>query len=170
MQGIFEILRSENYLLILSAITLIMVIAFLMQLISNIKLNKRYNRFMKKLDNSKDLGEELDNYMYKVDRVERQNAEIMNYCKNIDEDMSKCIQKVGIVRYSAFRDTGSDLSFTVALLNDSNSGVVFNGIYSMEMSNIYAKPIENGKSKYTLSDEENEAISRAIKSSEIVTK
>lgn len=170
MQEIFEILRSENYLLILSAITLIMVIAFLMQLISNIKLNKRYNRFMKKLDNSKDLGEELDNYMYKVDRVERQNAEIMNYCKNIDEDMSKCIQKVGIVRYSAFRDTGSDLSFTVALLNDSNSGVVFNGIYSMEMSNIYAKPIENGKSKYTLSDEENEAISRAIKSSEIVTK
>ena len=170
MQGIFEILRSENYLLILSAITLIMVIAFLMQLISNIKLNKRYNRFMKKLDNSKDLGEELDNYMYKVDRVERQNAEIMNYCKNIDEDMSKCIQKVGIVRYSAFRDTGSDLSFTVALLNDSNSGVVFNGIYSMEMSNIYAKPIENGKSGYTLSDEENEAIKRAIQSNGIVIK
>lgn len=170
MQGIFEILRSENYLLILSAITLIMVIAFLMQLISNIKLNKRYNRFMKKLDNSKDLGEELDNYMYKVDRVERQNAEIMNYCKNIDEDMSKCIQKVGIVRYSAFRDTGSDLSFAVALLDDANNGVVFNGIYSMEMSNIYAKPIENGKSGYTLSDEENEAIKRAIQSNGIVIK
>ncbi len=170
MQGIFEILRSENYLLILSAITLIMVIAFLMQLISNIKLNKRYNRFMKKLDNGKDLGEELDNYMYKVDRVEKQNAEIMNYCKNIDEDMSKCIQKVGIVRYSAFKDTGSDLSFAVALLDDANNGVVFNGIYSMEMSNIYAKPIENGKSGYTLSDEENEAIKRAIQSNGIVIK
>lgn len=170
MKGIFEILRSENYLLILSAITLIMVIAFLMQLISNIKLNKRYNRFMKKLDNGKDLGEELDNYMYKVDRVEKQNAEIMNYCKNIDEDMSKCIQKVGIVRYSAFKDTGSDLSFAVALLDDANNGVVFNGIYSMEMSNIYAKPIENGKSGYTLSDEENEAIKRAIQSNGIVIK
>lgn len=170
MQGIFEILRSENYLLILSAITLIMVIAFLMQLISNIKLNKRYNRFMKKLDNGKDLGEELDNYMYKVDRVEKQNAEIMNYCKNIDEDMSKCIQKVGIVRYSAFKDTGSDLSFAVVLLDDANNGVVFNGIYSMEMSNIYAKPIENGKSGYTLSDEENEAIKRAIQSNGIVIK
>ena len=88
----------------------------------------------------------------------------MNFCKNLDDDLTKCIQKVGIVRYSAFKDTGSDLSFAVALLDEKNSGVVFNGIYSREMSNIYAKPVENGNSSYTLSEEESEAIRKAINS------
>ena len=74
---------------------------------------------------------------------------------------------MGIVRYSAFRDTGSDLSFAVALLDENNSGVVFNGIYSREMSNIYAKPVEKGNSKYTLSNEELQAIDRAINSNNL---
>ena len=76
--------------------------------------------------------------------------------------MSKTIKKVGIVRYNAFKDTGSDLSFALALLNDNNDGVVLNGIYSREMSNIYAKPIKGGKSTYTISDKEQEAINKAI--------
>ena len=67
-----------------------------------------------------------------------------------------------MVRYSAFKDTGSDLSFAVAMLDENNDGVVFNGIYSREMSNIYAKPVKNGVSEYTLSEEEKEAIRRAI--------
>ncbi len=71
-------------------------------------------------------------------------------------------EKVGIVRYNAFQDTGSDLSFALALLDEKNNGVVLNGIYSREMSNIYAKPVENGKSKYTISEEENLAIEKAI--------
>ena len=105
--------------------------------------------------------------MYKVDRVEKQNVQITNFCKNLDEDLSKCIQKIGIVRYSAFKDTGSDLSFAVALLDEKNNGVVFNGIYSREMSNIYAKPVENANSKYTLSNEETEAIEKAVKSNNL---
>ena len=79
-------------------------------------------------------------------------------------DFSKTISKVGIVRYSAFRDTGSDLSFTLALLNKHNDGVVLNGIYSREMSNIYAKPIKNAESTYTLSNEEKQAIQKALES------
>ena len=50
------------------------------------------------------------------------------------------------------------------VVEEYNNGVVLNGIYSREMSNIYAKPIENGKSTYTLSDEEQKAIERAINS------
>ena len=167
MQGILEFLKTDNYLLILSVITIVLLVGFLVVLISNIKLNNRYKNFMKKLGNGKNLEEDLENFMYKVDRVEKQNAEITNFCKNLDEDISKCIQKVGIVRYSAFKDTGSDLSFAVALLDEKNNGVVFNGIYSREMSNIYAKPVENGNSKYTLSNEEVEAIDKAINSNNL---
>ncbi len=164
MQELINFLRTDNYLLFLSVIIIILLIGFIILLIGNMKLKEKYRKFMQKLGNGKNLEEDLSNFMYKVDRVEKQNAEIMNFCKNLDDDLTKCIQKVGIVRYSAFKDTGSDLSFAVALLDEKNSGVVFNGIYSREMSNIYAKPVENGNSSYTLSEEEAEAIKRAINS------
>ena len=105
--------------------------------------------------------------MYRVERVERQNAEITSFIQTLDKNLEKCIQKIGIVRYNAFKDTGSDLSFTLALLDEKNNGVVLNGIYSREMSNIYAKPVKEGKSQYTLSEEEQEAIKRAIQSEKI---
>jgi len=167
MQEIMEFLRTDNYLLILSAIILVLFISFIFLFSNYAKLNKRYKKFMNKLGNGKNLEEDLENFMYKVDRVEKQNAEITNYCRNLEDDLSKCIQKIGIVRYSAFKDTGSDLSFAVALLDEKNCGVVFNGIYSREMSNIYAKPVENGNSKYTLSKEELEAIQKAISSNNV---
>ena len=102
--------------------------------------------------------------MYRVEKVEKQNNEILNYVKTLDEDLTRCIQKVGMVRYNAFKDTGSDLSFTLALLDEHNDGVVLNGIYSREMSNIYAKPVKNGTSTYTMSDEEKQAVQKAMSS------
>lgn len=128
------------------------------------KLNKKYKNFMQKLGNGKNLEEDLETYMYRVDKVEKQNGDILNQIKNLENDLTKCIQKVGMVRYNAFQDTGSDLSFTLALLDENNDGVVLNGIYSREMSNIYAKPVEKGKSNYTLSEEESQAIQKAINS------
>ena len=92
----------------------------------------------------------------------KENIELKNYCKQLDNTISTCVQKIGLVRYSAFKDTGSDLSFTLALLNEENTGVVLNGIYSREMSNIYAKPVEKGVSTYTLSEEEKQALNKAI--------
>jgi len=162
MQGIIDFLRTDNFLLMLSIMVGILTIGFISILYSNIKLKNKYNKFMKKIGNGKNIEEDLENYMYRVERVEKQNAEIISYCKNLDEEVAKCIQKVGIVRYSAFKDTGSDLSFAVAMLDENNDGIVFNGIYSREMSNIYAKPVKNGVSEYTLSEEEKEAIRRAI--------
>ena len=167
MQEIVDFLKTDNFLLILSILVGILIVGFIILIISNIKLKNRYNKFMKKIGSSENIEEDLENYMYRVERVEKQNAEITTYCKNLDEELSKCIQKVGIVRYSAFKDTGSDLSFAVAMLDEKNNGIVFNGIYSREMSNIYAKPIKNGKSEYTLSEEEVEAINRAVSSNNL---
>ncbi len=162
MQEIIDFLRTDKFLLMLSIMVGILTIGFISILYSNIKLKNKYNKFMKKIGNGKNIEEDLENYMYRVERVERQNAEIISYCKNLDDEVAKCIQKVGMVRYSAFKDTGSDLSFAVAMLDENNDGVVFNGIYSREMSNIYAKPVKKGVSEYTLSEEEKEAIRRAI--------
>lgn len=168
MQEIIDFLRTDNFLLMLSIMVGILTIGFISILYSNIKLKNKYNKFMKKIGNGKNIEEDLENYMYRVERVERQNAEIISYCKNLDDEVAKCIQKVGMVRYSAFKDTGSDLSFAVAMLDENNDGVVFNGIYSREMSNIYAKPVKNGVSEYTLSEEEKEAIRRAIEVNNLI--
>lgn len=130
------------------------------------KLNKKYRDFMKKLGNGKNIEEDLETYMYRVEKVEKQNGEITSYVKSLDEDLTRCIQKVGIVRYNAFKDTGSDLSFALALLDENDNGVVLNGIYSREMSNIYAKPVEHGKSNYTISEEEAQAIQKAVASND----
>lgn len=167
MQEMIEFLKTDSCLILLTTMIIILFVGFIILLVNNVKMNNKYKNFMKKLGNGKNIEEDLENIMYKVDRVEKQNAEIMNFCKSLDEDLSKCIQKVGIVRYSAFKDTGSDLSFAVALLDENNDGVVFNGIYSREMSNIYAKPVEKGNSKYTLSNEELQAIDRAINSNNL---
>ena len=162
MENILELLKTDNFLIALSVIVILLVIGLVIVIIKFNKISKKYTEFMKKLGNGKDIEEDLENYMYRVERVEKQNAEIINYIKNIDNDLNKCIQKIGIVRYNAFQDTGSDLSFALALLDEKNNGVVLNGIYSREMSNIYAKPVENGKSKYTISEEEDWAIQKAI--------
>lgn len=164
MENLMEIMKTDIFLLIISGIMIILIIGFIVMLAKFFGLNKRYKEFMKKLGNGKNLEEDLETYMYRVDKVEKQNAEISNQVKNLGNDLSKCIQKVGIVRYNAFKDTGSDLSFALALLDENNDGVVLNGIYSREMSNIYAKPVEKGKSTYTVSEEEAQAIQKAINS------
>lgn len=164
MDNIMGIIKSDTFLISLISIVILLVIGFIIMIVKLSKLNKKYRNFMKKLGNGKNLEEDLETYMYRVEKVEKQNAEITQYIKNLDEDLTKCIQKVGIVRYNAFKDTGSDLSFALALLDENNNGVVLNGIYSREMSNIYAKPVENGKSNYTVSEEEAQAIQKAISS------
>ena len=167
MQGILNIIKSDAFIIGFVVLNFIIFIGFVVMIVKTSKLNKKYKTFINKLGNGKDIEEDLENYMYRVERVEKQNAELGGICKTLNNDLSKCIQKVGIVRYNAFKDTGSDLSFTLALLDDNNSGVVLNGIYSREMSNIYAKPVENGKSTYATSEEENEAIEKAINANNV---
>ena len=164
MEYINQITNSEYFLLgiLIAVVVLFFLMIFLCYKYS--KLQKNYNRFIKKVGNGENIQEDLENFMYKVDKVEKQNAEILGNCSQLSNELEKCIQKIGIIRYNAFKDTGSDLSFALAMLDDKNNGVVLNGIYSREMSNIYAKPVENGKSSYTLSEEEEMAIDKAINS------
>ena len=168
MENIMQMLNTKECTLIMAIVMVILIFIVIIMIIKFSTLNKRYKNFMKKIGKNSNIEEDLQTYMYKVDKVERQNGEILLQIKNLDQDLEKCIQKVGIVRYSAFKDTGSDLSFALAMLDENNNGVVFNGIYSREMSNIYAKPIKEGKSNYTISEEEQQAIEKAINSSEII--
>ena len=167
MDNLITFLKTDNFLIISAVLIVILLIGFLILIIRVSNLNKRYIDFMKKIGNGKNIEEDLENYIYRVEKVEKQNADLQLIFKDFENQLSGCIQKVGIVRYNAFKDTGSDLSFALALLDEDNTGVVMNGIYSREMSNIYAKPVEKGKSPYTISEEEKLAIDKAINSKNI---
>ena len=159
---IINFLKTETFLMIVAGMNILLLILYFCNILKLKKINKNYKIFMKKIGNGNNIYEMLKNYINKVDEVSDKNEEIINYCKTIDNRISLCIKKVGMVRYSAFKDTGSDLSFALTLLNDKNDGVILNGIYSREMSNIYAKQVIDGKCSNKLSEEERQALEIAI--------
>ena len=162
MSNIVEFLKTDTFLIILFIISILSIILLVFNYLKLNRIKHDYSEFMKKLGNGKDIDESLKNYIERVQKVEDLNKEIIQYCERLDKTVDTCIQKVGIVRYNAFKDVGSNLSFTLALLDNNNNGVVLNGIYSRDNSNIYSKPVKDGKSEYVLSDEEKEAIEKAV--------
>lgn len=99
----------------------------------------------------------------RVDELEKNIQELSGDMKVFKEFMKSAVTNVGIVRFNTFHETGSDQSFSVALLDQRSSGVVISSHFFKEYNRVYAKPVKNGISEYALSDEEKEAIAQAIK-------
>lgn len=79
-----------------------------------------------------------------------------------DADL-KHIQKVGMVRFNPFEETGGDHSFSIALLDGKDTGVVVTGLHTRERTRLYVKSVIRGKSEYELSKEEEKALAKAQK-------
>lgn len=161
-----NILNLKFEILVLFAISFLFIIINCILLISNIKKTNRvktkYNRFMNGLSD-RNMEELLETCVSSVNSVSAKNRELELEINTIERTLLQCIQKVGIVRFNAFDNVGSDLSFAIALLDNNDSGVVISGIYARDTSSTYAKPVSTGKSKYTLSAEEIQAIDIAKK-------
>ncbi len=162
MDHIVEFIRTDTFLWLMLFINIILFILYITNVIYMKKIKKEYHSFIQKLGNGNNIEDILKQQLSKLEELDGKNQELYAFCKDINQNMKKCIQKVGIIRYSAFKDVGSDLSFAVALLDEENSGIVFNGVYSSEASNIYAKPIIKGESKYRITEEEKQAIQIAM--------
>ena len=162
MENILNLLKTNLGIITLLVVNFLFIVLYIINIVKLSKLRKCYIYFMRKLGEGNNIQEILEKHITKVEEVSKTNEEIIQYCKMLDNKMNNCLQKVGIVRYNAFRDTGSDLSFALALLDKENNGVVLNGIYARETSNIYAKPVKNGESKYRMTEEEKEAIKKAM--------
>lgn len=73
------------------------------------------------------------------------------------------LQKISMVRFNPFGDVGGDQSFSLAMLDGHDSGLIITSIHGRSGTRVYAKPIDLGKSKYSLSAEEKKALAGAIK-------
>lgn len=151
----------ELYLILgLGVATILLFILLLINLKAIGNLEKRYRKFMRGSDN-KNIEEVINDYMDKIDIVEKESKEIKALCNDLDIKIKGCIQKVSLLRYRAFEDVGSDLSFSIALLDELNNGFVITGIFGRSESTTYAKPIDRGISRYELSQEENQVLLEA---------
>ena len=157
-----NLMLNENITIIFAVLLLLIVILaiMLMRAEKRVKgLQEKYDFFTKGADNV-DVGELLTETLSEVrsGRIEMEKLE--NRCNELRNQLKDCVQKVGVVRFNAFDDTGSDLSYSVALLDERKDGVVFSSIFGRDENRCYAKPVKNGKSDYPLSKEELEALSK----------
>lgn len=157
-----EFFHSTLFLIFLAITNVILLILYVLENIKLSKLKANYSTFMSKLGNGSNIDEMLKKYIEEVESINLENKEIERYCEKLDNRVNQCIQKTGLVRYNAYKDTGSDLSFAVALLDDENNGIILNGIYARDSSNIYCKTVEKGKPLYKLSKQEQEALDQAL--------
>ena len=81
--------------------------------------------------------------------------------EKLKKEQKFSVQKIGIVRFNPFSEVGGDQSFSIALLDGNDSGFIITSLYSRQENRIYGKPVKNGVSEYSLSNEEKEAINKA---------
>ncbi len=146
-------------LLIVSGVLVVWVLVLTYQLWS---FKKRY----------KDVTDALKegNLADVVVRLTEELKYLQNKNKSLEEAQAKtaetlrgAFQKADVVRYDAFNDIGGKLSHSIALLNDKGDGIILTTINGRQESRSYAKPVEGGKSSYNLSEEEEQAINKALK-------
>lgn len=114
--------------------------------------------------NQKDLKAILEETIEELRLAKTETKKIINKIENLEQENRYNFQKIGLVRYNPFSDTGGDQSFVLALLDGNDNGVVITSLHSREQTRIFTKPVENGKEKgYEFSKEEIEAILKAKK-------
>jgi len=148
---------------------LIILLLFILVLILFKAVNRveqRYRKLMRGVSN-KNLEELITTQLDNIDKSKKTSEETLIRCEDLSKRMNQCVQKVGIMRYKAFEDVGSDLSFSIAILDGNNDGVMLTGIYGRQESTTYAKPIDKGISRYDLSEEEMSVINQAINNKSI---
>jgi hypothetical protein len=157
-----ELLELLDINVLLVALTGIMVIFLIIIIVLWSKLNKLRKSYLAMLNGDASLNVEsalieLQNKVAaavaKSDSVQQQNEVIV-------QRMKKMKSHIGINRYNAFAESGSDLSFSVAIVDEEADGVVISGIHNRDETYVYAKPLTQGQSPYPLSPEEKEAIHR----------
>ena len=82
--------------------------------------------------------------------------------RSLNRNSRASFQKLGIVKYNAFKGMGGNLSTAIALLDYTNSGFILNCVHSREGCYIYVKEVDMGQTEIVLGNEEQEALEQAM--------
>lgn len=163
MSGIFENLGIDSGIIII--ILLILVVFLLVRSISyNMRLSRlerRYKIFMKGSD-AQSLEKVFVRKFAQIDRLYEAKEDHDHDILFLKKNMEKMFNKYGVEKYDAFDDVGGKLSFTLALLDKENTGLILNAVHSRDNCFLYLKEIVKGESYVMLSQEEVEALRKAV--------
>ncbi|MCR5650179.1 MAG: DUF4446 family protein [Lachnospiraceae bacterium] len=148
-------------IIILFVLVIILLVLLVFLLIRYNQLNVSYQMFMKGRK-AESLEEEIGALFNDIGTLKSSTEKNRKDIKKIVENLHECYQRVGIVKYDAFKEMGGKLSFSVALLNDNETGFIVNSIHSSEGCYVYTKEIVNGECAISLGEEEKKALTLAL--------
>jgi len=157
----FIIFLKTNFYLIASIVILVLLAWNVFLQVRLEKTRKRIKIFFEGRK-TKDLEEVIAEQLKRTKKTESDIEKLFKWNEDLQKIADISIQKVGVIRFNPFKDTGGDQSFAIALLDKDNNGLVISSLYSREGTRIYTKPVEKEESSYHLSEEEKQAIQKAI--------
>ena len=153
---------DSDYIIIgLCGVLLILFILTIVNIVQMKKLKKNYRIFMSGKD-AKTLEDTLIQRLDQVDSLLESNEENDRNIKVLSKNMQCTYQKMGLIKYDAFHEMGGKLSFSLAMLDMRNNGFIINAMHTREGCYTYIKEIIDGNSVIVLSEEEQEALKRAM--------
>lgn len=160
---IFESMGIDAGYVILGllAVQFILVILFLVLFLQHLKMKKNYQSFMQG-ENGKNLESSILKKFADIDKLNQEYLEISNGLKKNQEDIQYTFQKIGMVKYDAFKEMGGKLSFSLCLLDNNDNGFLITSMHSTrEGCYTYLKEIIKGESYVVLAEEEKQALEQA---------
>lgn len=157
---IFTFIFSQPFFIIISFLILLLLAGNIFLQWQNWQFRNKF-RILFKGQKASDLEGVLFEQIKRLRQAEKNIVELKKFNKYLEKMSLSSIQKVGVVRFNPFRDTGGDQSFSIALLDAKNNGLILSSLFTREGTRIYTKPIQQSQSKYPLSKEEMEAIKQA---------
>lgn len=150
---------TNEILIGMLALFVIMTILLIIAFVKIGRINKRYRKIVGN-SSAENVDELLMNLQDKLEGLAAKAHVQAEAIEDIRRIMRTMKANLAIKRYNAFSNQGSDLSFSLAILDEEQDGVVLTGIHSREESYLYAKPVGKGTSTYTLTPEEKEVIAQ----------
>ena len=145
----------------MAGIILIMFIMLIVTMAKNSSMRKKYKAFMDG-ENGKNLEKAILDKFSAIDNLEINVEDIYRQIKAINGQLVTAYQKIGLVKYDAFKEIGGKLSFVLVLLTAENNGFIMNSMHSSkEGCYTYAKEVVNGEAFVILSEEEQQALEEA---------
>ena len=154
---------DSDYIIIgLTAVVLILFIMIIVNIVQMKKLKKNYKIFMSG-NSAKNLEDTLIKRLDQIDSLIEANEENEQHIQLLFGKMRRTYQKMGLIKYDAFHEMGGKLSFSLAMLDEKDNGFIINEMHTREGCYTYINEIVDGNSIIVLSEEEQEALNRAMK-------
>lgn len=125
------------------------------------RMVKHYNTLTRST-NKTGLKEILEALLETQKGFQVQTKDLYKLLDEVRQDGRLHIQRVGLVRFNPFSDTGGSQSFTLSMLDGHDNGLVMTSLYARTGNRWYIKKVASGKGKeIALSKEEQEAVRKA---------